>query len=172
MNILDETIYNLIIKMQCTTVTGVMLFISFLGSTITLITLAVALLLLIKDKKNSRMISFNLILAYIVNNILKLIIRRPRPSVVRIISEKGYSFPSGHAMISFAFYGLLIYLIYKNIKNKKLKYTLISLLSILLLLIGISRIYLGAHYTTDVIGGHIIGFIYLWLFIKYIYNKK
>ena len=74
-------------------------------------------------------------------------------------------------MVSTGFYGLLIYLIYKNVENKKIKYPLIVALSILILLIGISRVYLGAHYATDVIGGWIIGILYLVIFIKYVQNK-
>ena len=74
-------------------------------------------------------------------------------------------------MVATGFYGFLIYLIYKEVKNKKIKYPLIVFLSILILLIGISRIYLGAHYATDVIGGWIIGAVYLDFFIKYGYKK-
>ena len=92
--------------------------------------------------------------------------QRPRPSKFQIISEKGYSFPSGHSMVSMAFYGLLIYLIYKYIKNKKLKYSLIVTLSILIFLIGISRIYLGVHYASDVIAGFCISLSYLMIYIN------
>lgn len=172
MNIVDETIYNLIMRMYCTPVTGIMMFISYLGSAITFITLAIGFIFLIKKKKDSRMLILNLGLVFILNRILKYIIRRPRPPVVRIMTATGYSFPSGHSMVSIGFYGLLIYYIYKNVENKKLKNTLIAILSLLILLIGISRIYLGLHYATDVIGGYIIGGIYLVLFIKNIYNKK
>ena len=172
MNIVDETIYNLIMKMYCTPVTGIMMFISYLGSAITFITLAIAFIFLLKKKKYSRMLILDLGLVFILNIILKYIIRRPRPPVVRIMTATGYSFPSGHAMVSIGFYGLLIYYIYKNIESKKLKNTLIAILSLLILLIGISRIYVGLHYATDVIGGYIIGIIYLVLFIKYVYNKK
>ena len=91
---------------------------------------------------------------------------------MKLVKEGGYSFPSGHAMVSFGFYGFLIYLAYKKINNKKIKYPLIISLALLILLIGISRIYLGVHYATDIIGGFIIGFIYLIVFIKYFYNKK
>ena len=90
---------------------------------------------------------------------------------MQIVQESGYSFPSGHSMVATGFYGFLIYLIYKEVKNKKIKYPLIVFLSILILLIGISRIYLGAHYATDVIGGWIIGAVYLAFFIKYGYKK-
>lgn len=56
-------------------------------------------------------------------------------------------------MVNMAFYGLLIYLIYTNVKNKYLKIILIVLLSLLIVMICISRIYLGVHYTSDVLAG-------------------
>ena len=68
-------------------------------------------------------------------------------------------------MISATFYGFLIYLIYKNVKNKYLKYSLITMLVILILLIGTSRIYLGVHYTSDVLAGFLIAISYLIIFI-------
>ena len=171
-NTIDNAIYETIIKIMNSNITAIMIFISFLGSAITLITLALASIFLVKDKKYSKLIMLNLALSFILNRILKLIIARPRPPRLRLVIENGYSFPSGHSMVSFAFYGFLIYLINKNLKNKKIKYPLIILLSLLILLIGISRIYLGVHYVTDVLGGYIIGLIYLIVFIKVLKKKK
>ena len=171
-NTIDNAIYETIIKIMNSNITAIMIFISFLGSAITLITLALASIFLVKDKKYSKLIMLNLALSFILNRILKLIIARPRPPRLRLVIENGYSFPSGHSMVSFAFYGFLIYLINKNLKNKKIKYPLIILLGLLILLIGISRIYLGVHYVTDVLGGYIIGLIYLIVFIKILKKKK
>ena len=171
-NILDDKIYNLLIAFQSQGIKQTMMFISFLASTVTLVVLSIAFIFLIKEKKYSKFIILNLVLSFLANRVLKFIFRRPRPERIQILAEKGYSFPSGHAMVSFAYYGFLIYLIYKNIKNKKIKFSLIIFLSILILFIGVSRIYLGVHYVTDVLGGFVFGFIYLMLFIKYLYNIK
>lgn len=170
-NTIDTTIYELTIKLMSNGMTNFMLFMSHLGSAITLIVLTIAFILLLKNKTNSKFIAINLALVFIINRILKLAVARPRPEVLKIVQESGYSFPSGHSMVATGFYGFLIYLIYKEVKNKKIKYPLIVMLSILILLIGISRVYLGAHYATDVIGGWIIGIVYLAFFIKYAYKK-
>ena len=79
-------------------------------------------------------------------------------------------------MASMAFYGFLIYLIYKNIKNKYLKWSLIIFLGTLIVAIGASRIYLGVHYTSDVLAGFLISIAYLILYTsivsKLIYTKE
>lgn len=75
-------------------------------------------------------------------------------------------------MTGFAFYGYVIYLIYRNIKNKWIKWTSIVSLSFAILLIGISRIYLGVHYASDVIAGYILALIYLMLFIRFVKVKE
>ena len=134
------------------------------GGVIGLIALAVILSIAIKNKKTSILIWVNLGISALLNQILKHIIQRPRPTEYRIIDESGYSFPSGHSMVSAAFYGFLIYLIYKNVKNKYLKWGLVSLLSLLIITIGISRIYLGVHYTSDVLAGFLISISYLIIF--------
>ena len=122
-------------------------------------------------KKNRWFITIDLVGVTLVNQVIKHIIRRPRPNVLRLVEESGYSFPSGHSMVSMAFYGIIIYLVYKNVSNKYLKWILIILLSLLILSIGFSRIYVGVHYFTDVVGGFLLGLAYLIIYIN-IYNKK
>ena len=170
-NSLDTSVYNLTIKLISTNATAIMKFISYLGSATVFITLSIAFIFILKNRRDSKYIAINLILVFILNRLLKIIIARPRPEILRLVQEDGYSFPSGHSMVSMGFYGFLIYLIFKNIQNKKIKYISIIFLSILILLIGISRIYLGVHYFTDVIGGFVIAIIYLLVFIKFVYKN-
>lgn len=141
-------------------------FITNFGGAIFLITLTVILVILIKNKKIGLSIFSNLVIITVLNQLLKRILQRPRPTEFRIIEETGYSFPSGHSMVSMAFYGYLIYLIYKYIENRYVKWISIVLLSILICAIGVSRIYLGVHYTSDVLGGFLVSISYLILFIS------
>lgn len=145
-------------------VTPLMKIITFFGGPVCLIGITIVLFIVIKRKKVGILIGANLIIVTILNQILKFILQRPRPTEYRIIDESGYSFPSGHSMASMAFYGFLIYLIYKNISNKYLKWSLIVILSLLIISIGISRIYLGVHYTSDVLGGFLLSISYLILY--------
>ena len=145
-------------------------FITNFGGAIFVISLTTILFFVIKDKKIRISIIANLGIVTILNQIIKFIMQRPRPTEFRIIEETGYSFPSGHSMVSLAFYGYLVYLIYKYINNKHLKRTLIIILSILICVIGVSRIYLGVHYTSDVLGGFLISLAYLIIYIELV-NK-
>ena len=147
-------------------VTPIAKFITNFGGAIFLIVLTIVLFIVIKNKKIGVSIFSNLVIVTILNQLLKGILQRPRPTEYRIIEETGYSFPSGHSMISMAFYGYLIYLIYKYVKNKYIKWISIVALSVLICTIGISRIYLGVHYTSDVLGGFLISISYLVIFIS------
>lgn len=94
---------------------------------------------------------------------LKRLFHRKRPLIPLLKPARGLSFPSGHAMMSVTFYGLLIYIISHTIKNQPLKRTLIVSLVILIPVIGFSRVYLRVHYASDVMAGYIIGL--LWLLV-------
>lgn len=141
-------------------------FITNFGGAIILIILAPMLFIFIKNKKIGISVILNLAIITVLNQLLKRIVQRPRPTEFRIVEESGYSFPSGHSMVSMAFYGYSIYLIYKYVKNKYLKWISIILLSILICSIGISRIYLGVHYTSDVLAGFMISISYLIIYIS------
>lgn len=164
----DDIVYKTISHTISTPVTSIFKVLTNLGGTIGIITVTILILIFLKSNIQKYYVVLNLLIITMSNQILKFIIQRPRPIEHRIIDESGYSFPSGHSMVSMAFYGFLIYLIYKTIENKRIKWGLCTLLSVLILFIGISRIYLGVHYASDVIGGFCLSISYLIVYTKMI----
>ncbi len=171
--IIDTMAYNLFVeKLRSPNLNKVMLLVATLSNTPVTVIYIIILLILIKDKKIALTIPANLLLITIINQILKLIIQRPRPIGYRLIEIGEYSFPSGHAMTSMALYGFLIYLSYKLIKNKNLKIFFITACILIIIIIGISRIYLGVHYCSDVLAGWSISIIYLIIYINILKSHK
>lgn len=176
MILFDLPIYQFIMSIfpVNNTILTVMKLITTLGSTLVIVSgiLSVAVISWKNKKIFLTFLSANLI-GVILNNLIKIIVRRPRPTQTLVMTvENSYSFPSGHSMMSMIFYGLIIYYIMKYMKNKRLKNIFVPLLSAIIFLIGISRIYLGVHYATDVLCGWIIGLVYLIIFIKILNRKK
>ncbi|MEP6595593.1 MAG: phosphatase PAP2 family protein [Ginsengibacter sp.] len=95
---------------------------------------------------------------------LKFIFHRNRPLTPLLAEAKGYSFPSGHALMSLTFYGLIIFLVWQKEQKAWIKWTLSILLVLLIIFIGISRVYLGVHYASDVLAGFCVGL--MWLFLS------
>ncbi len=137
----------------------------FLGGTI----IVTILLLLRKHKKDALIFAFILFFGIVLNLLLKDMFQRPRPDIMPLIHESSYSFPSGHAMNSFIFYISLCYFIFRDTRKKKLSIILTLLSVILILAIGISRIYLGVHYPSDVIAGFAAGL--LWFALVLLFEK-
>lgn len=150
--------------------TPIVKVITHVGGAKIVFVLTVLAIILIKGLKNKLFLLAGVVGTAGLNVVLKHIVQRERPNINRLIPEKGYSFPSGHSMMSMAFYGMLIFLIFKYVKNTALKWTLIVILTILLSTIGITRIYLGVHYPSDVIGGFVVSLTYLFILTE-IYNK-
>lgn len=165
----DNNVYNAVISLKSNFITCIVRIITRFGDAEMLILIAIICLIFIKNKKIGGSIAINLASVGLINHILKEIIQRPRPPIeLRMVEESSFSFPSGHAMASMAFYGLIIYFISKNMKNNKLKKVICIILSILIFLIGTSRIYLGVHYATDVLAGFAISIVYLILYITFV----
>ena len=144
-------IYHLVQNLRCDFMTSFFKLCSTLGSTWFYVLLVVVLMFL-KDKKEL-LIGIHLLIGQGINRLIKYIIK-----------ETNYSFPSGHSMSAMIGYGLLIIEVYQSsLKYKKL---IMTLLAMMILLIGLSRIYLGVHYFSDVIGGFLLSLSYL-LFIYY-----
>lgn len=103
---------------------------------------------------------------YVFYKALKTFIARPRPPVdIRLVDAVNYSFPSGHSTMSMIFYGFLAYLAYKFIKNKILRNVIIVFLCLTILSIGFTRVWLGVHYPSDILGGFSLGLFWLSLFV-------
>lgn len=164
----DTNIYNAIIIVKKDVFTNILKVITEFGSAKILIIISLASLIILKNKRIGIAICTNLASIGLLNQILKNIIQRPRPEGIRIVEESGYSFPSGHSMASMAFYGLIIYFIFKFVKNKTARNTICVVLSTLIFFIGISRIYLGVHYASDVFAGFLISIVYLMVYVTYI----
>ena len=95
--------------------------------------------------------------------VFKRLFRRTRPDMPYFIA-RGLSFPSGHAMMSVTFYGVLIYIIHETIEDRAMRWALISSLIVLIIFIGFSRVFFRVHYASDVVAGFIIGL--MWLYIS------
>jgi undecaprenyl-diphosphatase len=102
-----------------------------------------------------------LLLATFSNIVLKKVFNRARPSLEHLVTVNTLSYPSGHAMSAMAFYGFLIYLCVRYSMRRWVQILLITLLVIVVLSIGVSRIYLGVHYPSDVAAGFIGGLIWV-----------
>lgn len=139
--------------------------ITFLGSWQFIFPLTVLIALLLWKYRKFKYI-FPLILstagAQLCNSILKAILQKPR-GLYSLVLEPSFSFPSGHAAISIAFYGFLLFIFLMTLKRKRTKIVVSFLLFLMILLIGLSRIYLRVHFYSDVLGGFFLGGIWLTL---------
>ena len=168
----DKFVYGIVSSIQNDYVTTLFKIITFFSGTYFIIGITVLIMILIKNKKTGFYIALNALLCCLLNQGIKFLVARPRPTDINIIEESGFSFPSGHSMMSVAFYGLLVYFISKKRWKKNKKVLLSILLAILVFLIGISRIYLGVHYASDVFAGFALSAAYLILFITIAFRKK
>ncbi|MBX4196209.1 phosphatase PAP2 family protein [Candidatus Pacearchaeota archaeon] len=152
--------------------TQVMKAITTIGNPLVLLSLIIVFFLVLHlKKKDMRVAALALGGGLVLEQILKFSIQRQRPDHP-VIKAIGYSFPSGHAMMSMIFFGLIMYLFSHSIRSKAYRILFIMANCLLILLIGISRVYLGVHYITDVIGGFIIGLVWLLTSIKIVKHLR
>lgn len=172
LTLFDDKIYQFIISFQNDTLTNIMKVITSFANPLTIVSLCLASLLsLIWKYKASIYLIIVTIISTVFNFLTKNIVLRTRPDHLRLIEETGYSFPSGHAMGSIAFYGFIIFLLSKSKINKYLKIFLSIIIGLTIFLIGISRIYVGVHYPSDIIGGFLLGYIILISSIEFLTKK-
>lgn len=154
----DDAIYQIVTFKMNETLNTIFKILTFLGSTAFIVFLCIfflVLFIILKKKNIGLIIDVVVIISTILNNVIKVIIRRSRPTVLALVTETSFSFPSGHTMASTTMYGILMYLVLKSNMPKSRKYLLTIVLGIIPILVMISRIYLGAHFASDVIGGYI-----------------
>lgn len=161
-SLIDENFYNGIIKLKNNTLTNILYVITNLASTIGIISLAILTsIVFIRRKKVSSLkyVILNVLSGVFLMQILKNIIRRTRPSW-KWIKQGGFSYPSGHTISALLLYGTIILLVSKRYDGKYKK-QIIIVSSAMIILTGISRIYFGAHYLSDVIASTLLGTIIL-----------
>lgn len=115
----------------------------------------------LKNKKFILQLIGVVILSFLANLALKEAFDRARPTLEHMVIVKTLSYPSGHAMSAMSYYGFLIYLIFHIKMNHWVRGFLTTLFASLIFFIGMSRIYLGVHYPSDVLGGFIAGLIWI-----------
>ena len=159
----DLLLYYLLISIKNNILLSVATLLSFLGSIKGLIVVSFFLVFILKSNKQRIFLFLDLIGSGLIINITKNIFLRERPIIGQNLLAD-YSFPSGHTFIAISFYGFLLYLVMKDkkVSYKKLKE---GLLLFLIITIPLSRLILGVHYLTDVLGGITLGLAYLFFLI-------
>ena len=167
-NVFDDFVYGIISECINPVMTNIVLVITNFASPITIVVISLFVSYILgikkKDKKTAILFCLNIVIIALLNYLLKNIFTRIRPEDINIITESGYSFPSGHSATGLAFYGYIIYLINERCNNKKIKLISTISLSIVILLIGLSRIYLGVHYASDVTAAFMLSLSYLIIY--------
>lgn len=158
----DTYIYGFLHAITSPPLTQIMIAITNIGSVLGVILTCFVCLCFSRSK--GLFISCQVICVVTINHIIKYIVARPRPAVTRLVIENGFSFPSAHAMVSCALWIMIAYFLWKKHK------ILAVIVCIIPILIGITRIYLGVHYASDVIAGYLFALTYLstvFLILKY-----
>ena len=137
-----------------------------LASVVVLAVLAAVIAALAPGKAPGWCVAVNLVCVVVLNTVLKAIVQRPRPDGFRLISETGYSFPSGHSMVSMAFFGLLIWMVWRYHRKDVMRIVWCVVFGLVIAMVGISRIYLGVHYASDVLAGFCVSLVWLIFYVK------
>lgn len=160
-SLIDDPVRNVVISMRSGWLTVIMKVITYIGNwqTITFICL---ILLIVKKTRVTYGVPLGIgsLFVSLTNKGIKAIVLRPRPDeAMFLIEQGGWSFPSGHAITSMFFFGMLIWLIRRNVTNPRHANVLTVIFAVPMILIGISRVYLGVHYPTDVLAGWCLGIL-------------
>jgi undecaprenyl-diphosphatase len=171
----DTAVTSFIQGLNTPLLTSIMKFFTFIGAGVPIAVIAVLIMILlfIVFKHRRELVLFIAVLvgSALLNLLLKTVFHRARPDLNRLIEITGYSFPSGHAMAAVTLYGILTYLLWKHISSKVGRSLLLIFSAIMIIMIGLSRIYLGVHYPSDVIAGFLASGAWL-AFSIWFYRRK
>lgn len=134
------------------------------------ITMALVFLIMYQNIVPSLFFAFGTLGGHLLNECIKHVVQRERPSISVALGAEGFSFPSGHAMNAIICFGLFTYFLTKKIESKTIRKVLWTVASIVILLVGISRYVLNVHYLTDVIAGFFIGSLYVFCLLILFYK--
>ena len=169
MDLFDNTVIWVVRYFASHKVDRVMIFITDMGFGMKYLMIVATTFLLLSYKRRWREVEglgICLTGGAVLNFWLKYLFHRARPDLFRVVQELGYSFPSGHVIASMCFYGMTAFLIIRRISTWRGRLTVLTLTVILVAAIGISRIYLGVHYPTDVVAGYAVGSMWVALCIS------
>ena len=170
----DKTILLWIHSFANPTLDRIMLFITSLGdpnTVVVIVTISLALLIWRKYYQEAKIFFINCLGGVVLSYGLKLVFGKTRPDLWQSpITETSYSYPSGHALGSTILYGFLAYLL--ATRYPKFSRSIYTLAGLLIFAIGLSRLYLGVHWPTDIIGGYCIGFLWVMLCITMLRLQK
>jgi len=173
---IDHQVLSLIVSLQKINLTKIFLFFTYLANwqVITILGTILAILCWLTRKKQLMYFLISgLVGSEVILTIFKLIFRRARPEVgFFLIPENGYSFPSGHAVMSVIFYGMIGYYLFHSTQKRGWKLLVIIFSFLIIFLIGFSRIYLGVHWLSDVLGSWTLGLFLLILLIILFKQKE
>jgi undecaprenyl-diphosphatase len=164
---LDVLAYRFFVEyLRSDALTPVMEEITDIASPTALVVIWLVASALSPGKRPGLCMALNFACSVALNYLLKFIVQRPRPEGFRLICASGYSFPSGHSMIAMAFFGLIIYFVWHYEEDRRQCWIWTICFSIVIALIGISRIYLGVHYASDVVAGFCVSMAWLAVYTK------
>lgn len=167
----DSIIYNVVTFNTNIVIDNINHIFTFFGSTVWMIILCALLLVIVKDKKKAVVIGICLVLAIVLNLGMKTVFARERPTVRRLVEETSYSFPSGHTTAAVSVYGSMLIYVIKSRYSKNKKIILSVGLAMLMFLVGVSRIYLGAHFASDVLGAALVTSAFVIVYMTVVRRK-
>lgn len=166
----DAAVTDFIRSMEREPLSGLLYGFTWLGNWLPagIITIAVSVVLyaVLGHRRELVLLFAAVVGSAILNTLLKLAFQRARPDLYRMIEAHGFSFPSGHSMVAFGLYATLVYLLWRHMPGALSRSVLVVCGSVFIALIGISRIYFGVHYPSDVAAGYLASGCWLSLLIS------